>query len=235
MMSSLQRAIGILLLASLPASASMFDAGKHCVGYKFKMKSLFNSDVVAKNCDVSAQLLPMVGGGYQIEVSVPVSTFESRDKNWDQDLRDSLKDSDQPDVIFHSKVMSEKEWKQLVQKSKVDLDGEISFANKTFPITASCTLIKVTNGVEVDGVTKVSFSKFGLEPPKKGGGFIAKADSDLEIHFHLVSDKILGADKLFAPPEKDKDIIKDAMKKIDESQPPIVEEKVEAKKEKETN
>src|ERR1700761_4803256 len=95
--------------------ASMFEAGKHCVGYKFKKKSLslFSSQVVAKNCDVSAQLLPVVGGGYQIEVSVPVTSFESNDKDWDQDLRDTVKESDQPDVIFHSKVMSEKEWKQL--------------------------------------------------------------------------------------------------------------------------
>jgi hypothetical protein len=207
-----------LTLVWSPAFGSMFDAGKHCVGYKFKKKSLslFKSQVVAKNCDVSAQLLPVVGGGYQIEVSAPISAFESNDKDWDQDLRDILKESDQPDVIFHSKIMSEKDWKQLVQKAKVDLEGEITLANKTYPIVTPCTINKVTNGIEVDGQTTVPFSKFELQPPKSGGGFIAKADSDLEIHFHLMSEKVLGADKLFAPPEKDKDIIKDAMKSIDD-------------------
>jgi hypothetical protein len=109
--------------------------------------------------------------------------------------------------------MSEKEWKKLAQKPKVTLDGELSIANKTYPITAPCQLTKVSEGIEVDGVTSVPFSKLDVQPPK---GFIVKADSDLEIHFHLVSDKILGADRLFTAPEKDKDIIKDAMKGVED-------------------
>ena len=218
-------AVAFMTLISVSASASMFEAGKHCVGYKFKKKSLsfFNSQVIAKNCDVSAQLLPVVGGGYQIEVSVPISAFESEDKDWDQELRDVLKESDQPDVIFHSKVLSEKEWKQLVQRPKVNLDGEISLGNKTFPINTPCALTKVPGGIEIDGVTSVPFAKFELQPPKKGGGFIVKADSDLEIYFHLVSEKFLGADKIFGAPEKDKDIIKDAMKTIDEKSGVVVD------------
>jgi len=222
---------GILLaLGSTSARASMFDAGKHCVGYKFRMKSLFGSNVSGKNCDVSAQLLPVVGGGYQVEVSVPVSAFESNDKDWDQELRDAIKESEQPDIIFRSKILSEKDWKQQVQKPKIDLDGEVVFGNKTIPVTVPCNVSKVKNGIEVDGATSVPFEKFGITPPKKGGGLIAKAESNLEIHFHLLSDKILGADKLFSAPEKDKDIIKDAMKKIDDSELPAVDENVEAKK-----
>lgn len=213
------RAFLLLAMASPVALASMFSAGQHCVGYKFKKKSLsvFSHQVVGKNCDISAQLLPVVGGGYQVEVSIPISSFDSGDKDWDQDFRDLLKESEQPDILFHSKVLSEKEWKLLVQKSDVVMEGELNINNKKYPLTAPCKIIKVPGGVEVDGVTTVPFAKFELQPPKTAGGLIAKADSDLEIHFHLVSDKVLGADKLFAPPEKDKDIIQDAMKAIDDS------------------
>jgi hypothetical protein len=177
---------------------------------------MFSRQVVGKNCDISAQLLPVVGGNYQVEVSIPITSFDSGDKDWDQDFRDLLKVSEQPDILFRSKEMSEKEWRQVVQKTSITLDGELNINNKTFKVTTPVQIKKVSGGVEVDGMTTVPFSKFELEPPKTMGGLITKTDSDLELHFHLVSEKILGADKIFAPPEKDKDIIKDAMKAIDE-------------------
>ena len=219
MIRAFLKAVLLLAMVSTMAEASsMFDAGKHCVGYKFKKKSLsmFSGQVVGKNCDISVQLLPVVGGNYQIEVSIPITSFDSGDKDWDQNFRELLKVGEQPDILFHSKEMSEKEWKQVVQKTSITLDGELNINNKTYNVTTPVQIKKVAGGVEVDGMTTVPFSKFELEPPKTMGGLITKTDSDLELHFHLVSEKILGADKIFAPPEKDKDIIKDAMKAIDE-------------------
>lgn len=214
----LKAACCLALVSSMAEASSMFDAGKHCVGYKFKKKSLsmFSRQVVGKNCDISAQFLPVVGGGYQVEVSVPITAFDSGDKDWDQDFRDLLKAGEQPDIIFRTKVFTEKEWKQLVEKTSVTVDGELNINNKTYDVSMPVQIKKITGGIEVDGMTTVPFSKFELEPPKTMGGLITKADSDLELHFHLVSDKILGADKIFSKPEKDKDIIKDAMKAIDD-------------------
>lgn len=211
-----------LMTAGLSAGAetpkSMFDAGKHCVGYKVKKKSLslFNGTVVGKNCDISAQLLPVVGGGYQIEVSVPIAGFDSGDKDRDQDVKSILKESEQSDIIFRSKTMNEKDWKQFVQKPNVSLDGELTIAGKAYGISAPAQITKAGTGLEIDGIAVVPFSKFELQPPKFGGGLIAKADSDLELHFHLLSDKILGADKVLVTLEKEKDIIRDAMKKIED-------------------
>src|SRR5262249_23633002 len=160
-----------------------FDAGKHCVAYKVKKKSLslFSGTVVGKNCDISVQLLPVVGGGYQVEVSVPISGFDSGDKDRDQDVKTVLKESEQPDIIFRSNTMSEKEWKDYIQKSNVTLDGELTIAGKPYAISAPATVTKTKDGVEVDGVAVVPFAKFDLQPPKVGGGLIAKADSDLEL------------------------------------------------------
>lgn len=207
--------------AMAEAPRSMFVPGKHCVAYKVKKKSLslFNGTVIGKNCDISAQLVPVVGGGYQIEVSVPISGFDSGDKDRDQDVKTILKEAEQPEIIFRSKVMSEKDWKEFVQKTSVTLDGELTIAGKSYNISAPAQVTKGSNGLEIDGVAVVPFSKFDLQPPKVGGGLIAKADSDLELHFHLLSDKILGADKVLSPPEKEKDIIRDAMKKIEDEKP----------------
>lgn len=182
---------------------SMFEAGKHCVAYKVKKRtalSLFSNNVIGTNCDISAQLLPMVGGGYQVEVSIPIAGFDSGDKDRDVDVRQILKESEQSDILFRSKSMTEAEWRQTSQKSSEVLEGTLEIAGKSYPISTPVTITKVSSGIEVDGVAIVPFAKFDLKPPKVGGGLIAKADSDLELHFHLVSDKILGADKIVAHP-----------------------------------
>lgn len=217
----------IVIFANAEAPRSMFEPGKHCVAYKVKKKSLslFSGTVVGKNCDISVQLLPVVGGGYQIEVSVPISGFDSGDKDRDQDVKIILKETEQPEILFRSKVMAEKDWKEFVQKPNVTLDGDLTIAGKSYAISAPAQVTKVATGLEIDGVAVVPFSKFDLQPPKVGGGLIAKADSDLELHFHLLSEKILGADKVLTRPEKEKDIIRDAMKKIEDGDAPLPEAK----------
>jgi hypothetical protein len=199
----------LLTVLSLSAIAevprSMFDSGKHCVAYKAKRKTLsfINGSVVGKNCDISVQLLPVVGGGYQIEVNVPISGFDSGDRDQDQEVKDMLKESEQADIVFRSKVMTEKQWHEVLQKPAVVFEGELTIAGKSYSITAPANLSKEKDGIEFDGVAVVPFAKFDLQPPKRGGGFIAKTDSDVELHFHLTTDKILGADKILAPPAKE--------------------------------
>ena len=128
--------------------------------------------------------------------------------------------------------MSENEWKKALQKSSLVLDGELIIAGKSYSISAPSQITKIKGGVEVDGVAVVPFAKFDLQPPKVGGGLIAKADSDLELHFHLLSPKILGADKVLAPPEKENDILKEVMKKIeDEPANEVAKEKEGSEKE----
>lgn len=192
----------VLALLGAPAAAarSMFDSGQHCVAYKVKMRSLFSSKVVGKNCDVSVQLLPAVGGDYQIEVNVPISGFDSDDKERDKDVREILKEAEQSDIVFRSKTMTETEWREAIKKPSFVLEGELSIAGKSFPLTAPVEISKAEDGIEADGVITVPFSRFDLQPPKVGGGLFARAESDLELHFHLMSDKILGADKAVAPP-----------------------------------
>lgn len=138
---------------------------------------------------------------------MPISGFDSGDRERDADVRGILKESEQSDLLFRSKPMSEGKWREAVKKSSLVLEGELNIAGRSFPISTQCQIVATASGVEVDGVIPVSFAKFDLKVPKVGGGLIVKADSDLELHFHIRSDKMLGADK--ALPEK-------AAKEVDE-------------------
>ena len=59
------------------------------MAYRVKKKSLsfFSGTVVGKNCDISVQLLPVVGGGCQVEVNIPIGSFDSGDKDGMKTLR----------------------------------------------------------------------------------------------------------------------------------------------------
>jgi hypothetical protein len=201
---------------------SMFEAGKHCVAYKVRKKSLslFSSTIIGKNCEISVQLLPVVGGDYQVEVSIPINSFDSEDKERDRDVREILKESEQPDIVFRSKVMTEKVWRETLKKTSIKLDGDLEIAGKSYPVSVPVDIVKTAGGIEADGVLTVPFGKFDLQPPKVGGGVIAKVDSDLEMHFHIMSEKVLGADKAISVPitVKEPDLMEEvkAKKKIKE-------------------
>jgi hypothetical protein len=190
------------LFAEATPDRSLFEPGQNCVAYRVKKTSLVfftGSPIIGKNCDISAQLLPAVGGGMQVEVSVPVASFDSGDKARDDDVKKILNEAEQSNILFHSEVMSEKEWRALLQKDILTLRGELLIGGKPYKVDLPLEFKKASRGLEADGLVKLSFGQLGMEPPKVGGGVIAKADSELELHFHLQTEKILGAEVLLAP------------------------------------
>src|SRR5690349_18815173 len=97
---------------------SIFDSGQHCVAYKVTKTTFFlaNSSVMGKNCDVSAQVLPEVGGTYHIEVNVPIRGFSSGDMERDKDVMGILKVHERPDLTFKTKTMKAEQWRNLFEK-----------------------------------------------------------------------------------------------------------------------
>ena len=59
-----------------------------------------NVDVVGKNCELTAQMVPEVGGVYSFELSVPVSKFESGESERDRDVIKILKANKQGELVF---------------------------------------------------------------------------------------------------------------------------------------
>lgn len=190
----------LLLFGALSAWAglSTLDPGAHCVAYKVEKVVLFisKSEVVGKNCDISAQVLPEVGGLYHIEVIIPVRSFNSGDADRDKDVADILKADQKPEMTFRSKAMTADQWKALFTKGDFEVEGELSIGNKSYPLKLHSKYLTTDDGAEVDGIAKVRFSDFDISPPKVVGGVLAKAKPDLELDFHLLSQRILGADSI---------------------------------------
>jgi polyisoprenoid-binding protein YceI len=192
--------ISLLLSATAWAATglSMLEEGSHCVAYKAQktMYMVSSGEVVGKNCDISAQVLPEVGGLYHIEVNVPIRSFQSGDTDRDEDVAKSLKAQDRPEITFRSKAMTVDQWRELFAKNEFQLQGELQIGAKSFPIKLASRYLRKADAAEVDGIAKVNFADFEITPPKVFGGLIAKTKPDFELHFHLLGSRILGADSI---------------------------------------
>lgn len=157
---------------------------------------LSSSEVVGKNCDVSAQVLPEIGGLYHIEVNIPVRSFNSGDSERDHDVMKILKADERPELTFRTKAMTAEEWKKLFAKSDFDIEGELMIGKKSFPLKIRSKYIVKDDNAEVDGHARVRYADFDITPPTVVGGVVAKAKPEFELHFHLQSQRILGADSI---------------------------------------
>lgn len=178
--------------------ASLFEEGSHCVAYKVEKTMFFfkKDTVVGKNCDVSAQVLPEVGGLYHIEVNIPIRSFDSQDSERDKDVMKILKASERPELTFKSVSLSIEQWHELFAKNDFDLDGDLAIGQKSFPVKLKSHYQDKSDFAEIDGVGKARFQDFEIKPPKVAGGVLASVKPELELHFHFTSQRILGADTI---------------------------------------
>lgn len=188
------------MLSSLAfaSTEAIFPDDGHCVAYRVQKTILFvsSSEVIGKNCDVSAQVLPEVGGLYHVEVNVPIRSFDSGEADRDKDVSKILKADDHPDLTFKTKPMTADAWHELFAKIDFDLDGDLSIGDKTFPLKMKMHYIDKNDEAEVQGSGHVRFEDLGLKPPSVGGGVFVQAKSDIELDFQLQSRRILGADSI---------------------------------------
>jgi hypothetical protein len=189
----------VLVQAAVAAPLSLLEDGSHCVAYRaYKSMFLFSpwSEVVGKNCDISAQVLPDVGGLYRIEVTIPIKSFDSDSSTRDKDVAETLKADVKPELVFRSKGLTVDAWRELFAKRDFDLPGDLSIGDKSYPLKVKTHYTQAEDAAEVDGLAKVSFSDFEIAPPKVGGGLVAKSKPEFELHFHLLGSRILGADTI---------------------------------------
>lgn len=195
-----------ILLSSAFAFAtplSLLDEGTHCVAYK-TMKTVMlvsSSPVIGKNCDISVQVLPEVGGLYHIEVNIPIKGFQSGDTTRDEDVSQTLKADVRPEMTFKSKAMTADQWRALFKKGDFDIDGELTIGDKTFPLKLASHYEEKPETPEIDGIAKVHFQDFDIKPPKVFLGIVAKSKTDLELHYHFLGNRILGADSIRPDPK----------------------------------
>jgi polyisoprenoid-binding protein YceI len=187
-----------------PAGTPVLAEGTHCVAYRAQktMLLLRTQEVVGRNCDISAQVLPEVGGLYHIEVNIPLRSFQSGETDRDKEVMKILLSDQRPELTFRSRALTAEGWRELFAKSEFELEGYLSIGNKTFPLKLAARYSERSESAEVEGLAQVRFSDFDLRPPKIVGGLLVKTKPELELHFHLLSQRILGADSIRPTPNK---------------------------------
>jgi polyisoprenoid-binding protein YceI len=197
----------LLFAATSMAStdSSLFESGSHCVAYKARktMFLLASNEVVGKNCDISAQVLPEVGGLYHIEVNIPLSGFQSGDSSRDEDVMKTLKSDVKSELTFKSVAMTAEQWRALLKTAEFKIAGDLTIGDKSFPLTLTSHYIADGDG-EVDGDARVRFKDFDLATPTAGAGLVAKAKPDFELLLKLQGSRILGADTILPPKDENK-------------------------------
>ncbi len=179
--------------------ASILSSGNHCVAYKVKKRLMLirNVEVVGKNCEVISQVIPDIGGMYSYKLEIPIDRFESGEAERDKDVQKALKYEKQDSLYFKSEKMSKKSWmEKLTSMQPFLVNGSLNIGGQDYPITTKVIMVKTDSGFEVDGLIQTKFKELGLKPPALFGGIMAKVREDLELHFHLLSDKTLGFESL---------------------------------------
>ena len=192
------------LLLSAGVWAAAFQDGSHCVAYEVR-KTMFllkTDTVVGRNCDISAQVLPEVGGLFHIEVNIPVKSFDSGDVDRDKDVLKILKGEQRPEITFRSVTLTAADWQKNFAKGSFPLDGQLYIGPASYPVTLNVSYAETDTQAEVRGRARVKFSDFAMVPPKVAGGLIAKSKPEFDLFFNLVSTRILGADSIRLPQQK---------------------------------
>lgn len=162
-------------------------------------------EVVGRNCDVSAQVLPEVGGLYHIEVNIPVRSFTSGDPNRDKEVEKLLRGADRPEITFRSTARSADKWRELFARKDFPIEGQLFIGTKSFPVALQAHYEEVPEGgALVMGSAKLRFQDLDLRPPAVAAGVLVKAKSEFEVLFQLHSGRILGADSIRLETGKEK-------------------------------
>lgn len=173
------------------AASSVLSSGSNCVAYKTKktLALVKRVTVVGKSCKVKVKALKK-GAKYGAEVSVPIKSFDSKEKDRDKEVLNILKAKVQPDLLFKTDLLTKGQWEKMLKNGRGAVKGKLMIAKKSYPLTA---IVKVKKGgTELSGNLVTKFSKVGVKPPSVGpGGSIAKADDYLELHFNFTSKKLL--------------------------------------------
>lgn len=172
-------------------AAGVLGAGTHCVAWKTKktLGLVKRVEPVGKSCQATVKAVKQ-GGKLGAEMSVPIRSFSSGDKDRDKEVPKILKANVQPNIEFKTALLSEAEWKKMLSAGSGTVKGTLKVGGKSVAMNVNAKLRKGGNK-EVYGQITTKFTTLGIKPPEVGpGGSIAKVDDYLELHFNFVASKL---------------------------------------------
>mgnify|MGYP005623503101 FL=1 len=182
------------------AEEDVFALDEHCLAYKTEKSMFFFAgiEVIGKSCDVQAEIHWQDSEEQaQVEVSVPVSSFDSGNSLRDGDIPEILRAELTPEIRFISNWLSRTDMQKMLENQSADVSGMLEVAGNTFPVKFTLSFKDQGAFYLIEGKLITSFSELKVEVPTVGpGGLLAEPRDYLELLVHLRSDKISGTEKI---------------------------------------
>jgi len=193
-------AVGSLLLVSVGTQAwaslpprQVLAAGSHCVAWRTQktMAMLSKQEAIGTSCQVSVSASKTADGKYQATVTVPISSFDSKEKDRDKEVLKILNAAQQPKLEFTTLPLTLAQWQTMLKNGQGAVRGKLKVAGKSYPISSTAKIRQNGTQIEVYGFVQTKFTALGMQPPVVGpGGSIAKVDDYLELHYQFSSSKV---------------------------------------------
>ncbi|WP_041468430.1 YceI family protein [Chloroherpeton thalassium] len=181
---------------------SVFEEDEHGLAYKTEKKMFFlaNIHVTGKsNAVVANAHFSDDNERVQVEITAPIRSFDSGNRDRDKSVFDILKGEEQPNIRFISEWI-EREKLAAAINSTINVAGEIFIGGEPFQFVFPLELKSKGSHVLIESDIKTSFTDFGIEPPSVGmGGMVAQVLNHIDIVVHLQSNKIAGLNEVFHP------------------------------------
>lgn len=189
----------ILLVSSISLAkpTAIFLDTDHCVAWKaIKTLALVKTvKPVGKNCSIKTEIKKdEFEGNFYFTSEFPVKSFDSQEEDRDKEVQNILLADKHPIITFKTNSMPKADWKKILDGTTKTLSGTLRVAGRARLFDVPIEVSKVGEQYRVKGLIKTKYSNFRIKPPSVGGGLIAKAKDYLELHFHLLSGKIAGAE-----------------------------------------
>lgn len=182
------------------ASENIFEKEEHCLAYR-TIKGMFwvaDVEVIGKSCKVDSKIQWSEDKKlFQLEVSVPIESFDSDSGMRDKAVMEILKADLHPNIRFISSWLAPQEFKQEILSGQIKLPGKLEIAGEQYIVEFPLTVAKLSDDTILEGTLVSSFSYFNIAIPSVGlGGIIAEPSDVLEIHVHLHANQLMNVNEL---------------------------------------
>ncbi len=174
------------------SSTPVLQSGSHCVAYKTRktVAAMSESTIVGTNCSVTVKAVK-AGNNFKAEIAIPISSFNSNERDRDTEVAKMLKAGSQSSLIVTTEALPMAKWQEMLKRGSGLVRGQIKIGGRSYAIATTAKAAKVNGQIEVSGVIMTKFTAFGIPAPEVGpGGIIAKAPDYLELHYNFMSGKV---------------------------------------------
>lgn len=184
--------LGLALPGHTASERNIVGPGRNCVAYKTHktLAMVADTQIVGMNCNVSVTAVK-TGSNYSAEIKIPISSFNSQERDRDKEVAKILKANVSPNLVFKVDPLPAATWESMLAHGSGAVHGTLYIGNQPHRVATTVKVSKAGGHVEVYGTIVSKFTDFGIKPPEVGpGGVIAKAADYLELHFNFLDSKV---------------------------------------------